>query len=171
MGACVKRAISVHKLNLICNFGLQMDHKIECGLCHSKDNPCVTPCSHSFCRKCIMKWIDDNNPDINCPLDTCEQPFGSFIHSGNRRYVIEMIYPGEAPPKRRLVTRKPAEQRLAGGPAPSDQPPGEGGGSLDGARDDQSSRGSGYGPSGRHGDQRDERGLENLKQINLYCPH
>ena len=39
---------------------------IECPVCLTIDDECVTtPCGHSYCRKCIVRWM---HKKVHCPL-------------------------------------------------------------------------------------------------------
>lgn len=145
-----------------------MDQKFRCALCHTTDNPCVTSCEHHFCYQCLIKWIDDNNPYILCPLENCGHPFRSFTHSGDRLYIIKEIQPGERIPPRRRVKRKPKGLRLSQVPSPNspsseeeEEPPSEEDDGLDEARGDHLSSQDGvdgHGDSGSSGWQGRDRG-------------
>lgn len=88
-----------------------MAQPTECGLCHCYPKyKSTTPCEHIFCRKCIDTFIEENIQNLNCP--TCEEPFGSYIHSKNIRCSINQPYPGEPlPPPRKKVARKRENRR------------------------------------------------------------
>ena len=56
------------------------DQLLECAICMDKIiDPCVLPCSHPFCRKCLIQHYEwctaaqgvDENDLIKCP--TCRQ--------------------------------------------------------------------------------------------------
>jgi len=66
------------------------DHLLECAICMDKFvDPCVLPCSHTFCRQCLIQHYEsccaaeaaDENDVIQCP--TCRQtlPLPADIHS------------------------------------------------------------------------------------------
>jgi hypothetical protein len=45
-----------------------IDRELICIICNAPFNdPLCTPCDHTFCRKCITRWIDKGKPE--CP--TC----------------------------------------------------------------------------------------------------
>ena len=58
-----------NKLNCNKNTTLQLTIERKCSIClnniSSKKGHVTTSCQHSFCFKCFMKWIDENN---TCPL-------------------------------------------------------------------------------------------------------
>ena len=53
--------------------------ELTCALCSKLyDDPCVLPCLHSFCRKCLAVRAEgvgpkhDGTTDIRCPIDFCQ---------------------------------------------------------------------------------------------------
>ncbi len=50
------------------NNTITIEHLITCNNCKKQvDNPCLLPCSHTYCRECIKKIASSNKGHFKCP--------------------------------------------------------------------------------------------------------
>lgn len=66
-----------YRIVSIVSFGLSFPERLECPICYENEcNVMETTCKHSFCIRCISKWL---NQDGKCPL--CRATIHSFASS------------------------------------------------------------------------------------------
>ena len=51
------------------NTSSSIEEMIKCGICYETfDDPRRLPCSHTYCRKCLIKLAPDTQGRLACPL-------------------------------------------------------------------------------------------------------
>jgi len=51
---------------LFTNNTILLESNNECSICYENNCECQTNCGHNYCKKCIEKWLLQNNTCPNC---------------------------------------------------------------------------------------------------------